>query len=860
MQHGDRGMSPGLTLRSILALMLAMLMMALFLNAITTMPSGAARADEHSLGVPAVFLIALLILASGGVYAVTRVRLLTRSEMVCVLFSLLIACPIMGRGFWGFVVATTQAGYRNVDSVHEVLSDKLWAHGPNLTEDALARPDSPRLRTAGTVAWRTIDVDGAMTSMPVLTNAGPDDVSTVRVSLPLMEDGEQSLFSKDPHLVRVLVRADRLGSQAHFYCTVYCDDDQDPVQEIFISRKIAEPTYQHPSGFSLMGRYGVDFSPNARRRIVIELGLTGEGQVAFHDLRILNVGPVRALHQGREVIAADRYKALPPNMRSTRMVVQPENMWSLAGLKYTLAGAIPVRAWVTPILAWSSIIALLLMAVFTTCAIMRRQWVDNERYPLPVAKIPQAMLGEGEPTSIALPAIWRNRVMWLGFGLGLFWCLMRGWHAYNAQVPNMNVEVPIKPYLSGPGWGAMWNNVVFSVSAMFLGLAALMEINVLLSVVLGYLLFRAQFWVGKSTGLDAIGGFPATRQQHAAAFVVYGLLIFFFTRKYLWRVLKMAVLGRRDDKAPEPFSYRALLLMLIGCFAGVAVWARWLGATPRGVLLCFAYLLLIGVVAAKIRAECGMLFGMVVPTHAFYAIPLIGGMSLLGPSGLLVAGLLILQFCFNGFFVACAMQIELIQLGRNLAVRPHHILATCLLGVAGGVIVGGWIFLSGAYAVGGSNYDNQEPFSNRGLYASFYRAELTRATRAEGAAGPNSDATLPGSSGGADPVAYFMGFAGLLTATVAVLRYLFAGFFFHPMGVIFGYSEMASMVWGSALVACIVRGVALKLGGAAAVRDRLIPFFIGVFLSGVAAYLVFGLINMLLRQYRPGMATPLLVF
>jgi len=858
MKKANPGAMPGITIRSILAISLAMLLMALFINAISPMQSGTANADEHALGVPAVFLIAFLVLTSGGVYALTRVRLLTRSEMLCVLFSLLIACPIMGRPFWGFVIATTQAGYSNVDDAHEMLSDKLWAHGPNLTEGVLLRAESPGLEKVGTVTWRTVDIDGTATSIPVLTNTNRDDVSKVRVALPLMKDGKQSLFSKDPHLVRVLARAEGLGSHAHFYCTVHRDEDSEPAQEVFISRKMSEPTYQHPSGFGLMGRYGVDFSATSKHRIVIELGLKGEGEVAFHDLRVINVAAIRGLHEGREVIASGRYRALPPGMRSTRMVVKPEEMWSLEGLKYTLSGAIPVRAWITPILAWTSIVALLLLAIFATCAIMRRQWIDNERYPLPVAKIPQALLGEGESSGQALPAIWRNRVMWMGFGLGLFWCLMRGWHAYNPQVPNMNVEVALKPYLNGPGWGAMWNGVIFSVGAIFLGLAALMEINVLLSVVLGYLLFRAQYWIGKSTGLDLVGGFPAAREQHAAAFVVYGLLIVILTRKYIWRVLKMAILGRRDEQVHEPFSYRALFLMLIGCFIGAVLWAKWLGATPRGMVLCFAYLILVGVVTAKVRAECGMLFGMVVPTHAFYAIPLIGGMALFGPSGLLLTGLLILQFCFNGFFVVGAMQIELVQLGRSFAVKPRHILATCLLGVVGGVLIGGWVFLSSAYAVGGDNYDNQEPFGKRGLYASFYRAELARATRVE-AASNQAEGTKP-SGGGVNTTACFMGFAGLLTAVVAILRYFFAGFFFHPMGIILGYSQMASMAWGSALVACVVRVIALKLGGAAAVRNRVIPFFIGVFLSGVAAYLLLGIINMLLRHYQPGMTTHLPVF
>lgn len=861
---------PGITLRSILAMLLTMLLMALFLHAITRIHSGAAGAaqythgaavaDEHALGVPAIFLVAFLVLTTAGVYAMTRIRLLTRSEMVCVLFSLLVACPIMGRPFWGFVIATTQAGYWRMDDASELLSERLWAHGEDLTDGVLSDPDSPGIRTTGSVIWREVNLNGTPTSMPVLKNTRQDEVARLRVYLPLMDGHEQIVFSRDPHLIRVLVRAEALGGAAHYFCKAYADDETNAAQEVFISRKGPRPTVQHPNGFQMMGRFGVDFSADAERGVVVELGLEGEGEVAFHDLSVINVGANRYLHEGREVIEEERYNALPPGRRSTQMIVKPQATWSLAGLRYALSGGIPVGAWAAPLLAWGSIIGLLLLAIFATCAIMRRQWIDNERYPLPVARIPLAMLGDGEPADRILPAIWRNRTMWLGFGIGLFWCLMRGWHAYNPEVPNMNINVALKPYLNGPGWGAMWNNVTFSVGAIFLGLAVFMEINVLQSLVLGYLLFRAQYWIGKSVGLDAIGGFPSPRLQHAAAFVVYGLLILILSRKYLWRVMKMAAMGQREESDSASLSYRTLFLMLLGCFAGTVLWALWVGATPRGIVICFAYLVLIGLVTAKIRAECGMLFGMVVPTHAFYAIPFIGGLPLFGTTGLLTASLLMLMFSYNAFFVAGAMQIELVQVGRSFAVKPRHLVATCLLGVLGGVLIGGWVFLSTAYSIGGDSYDNPEPFGTRTLYAKLYNQELTRVTRTQMTQNPAQAAAADSAGGAVDPAAWFMGYAGLLTAAVTLLRYFFAGFFFHPMGIILGYSDMAAMTWGSALVACVVRSLALKLGGAATVRNRVMPFFTGIFLSGIAAYLIFGVISMLIRHVNPGAETHLLVF
>ena len=83
-----------------------------------------------------------------------------------------------------------------------------------------------------------------------------------------------------------------------------------------------------------------------------------------------------------------------------------------------------------------------------------------------------------------------------------------------------------------------------------------------------------------------------------------------------------------------------------------------------------------------------------------------------------------------------------------------------------------------------------------------------------------------------------------MTALVAGLRYIFAGFWFHPIGIIVGPMPVMNHIWGSLLVAWLVRLAVLKLGGAAAVREKLLPFFAGVFLAAVTAKALFFVINL----------------
>jgi hypothetical protein len=103
-----------------------------------------------------------------------------------------------------------------------------------------------------------------------------------------------------------------------------------------------------------------------------------------------------------------------------------------------------------------------------------------------------------------------------------------------------------------------------------------------------------------------------------------------------------------------------------------------------------------------------------------------------------------------------------------------------------------------------------------------------------------------------DPSTWGYVYAGSGTAIVTVLRQWFAGFWFHPVGIILGPSEMMRHVWGSVLLAWLIRGLVLKLGGAATVRNKLKPFFIGVFLSAIAAHVIFGIIGAALYFFSTG--------
>jgi hypothetical protein len=677
-----------------------------------------------------------------------------------------------------------------------------------------------------------------------------------------------------------------LGPGASYFCRLYYDEEKQFAEEIFASSDPPEINYLHKKGFRRFGSYGVVVPTTVRDHIYLEFGFAGAGTVSFRDARLMSVGGIESFLRGRTIISQSELDSLPEEEKrgarpgNTGLVVRPDNMVSWAGIEFLLTGYIPLRHWAKMLLSWGSYVVLILVATLAVAVIMRRQWVDNERYPMPIAQVTMALVGSDTGDNNPFSAIWRNRIMWMGFGLALFWCLMRGWRQYNPEVPSMWISVPLKPYLDGVVWGQAWTEVNFRVYAVIIGLAMFMELNVLISLVIGFFLFRLQFWfgynylaMGKSVGGSfAQTTYPFAPHQVIASYVTYGLLVLFFTRGYLWKVLRAAVSGGPLDKSkrdgddtpatanqemPELFSYRAALLLLIGSFAGIILWSKWVNIPPAGMLVYFGVLLLICFVAAKIRAECGAPFAAYFPHLAVVALPVLGGMSLFAPKGIvfvtLTMSVFMPLFVPAVFFLIPGFQLELVEFGRRLRLPRRHILYTCVLGVLGGILIGGWVFLSSTNGLGADYAGNQTIFRAERQAFKTYSSELTTATQhmAEQSA-PSPSQGPQAEPAPVKPEIWAYTFAASSTALVTILRQLFAGFWFHPIGLILGPSNLPNFVWGSVLTAWIIRSLTLKLGGAVTVRTKLLPFFTGVFLAGVTAHVVMGLIAVFLYFFAPG--------
>jgi len=824
--------------------LLALLLSGLLLHIDVVYLGMSSFAGEHAIPFPPIVVLVLITLVVLGVKRLLGVRLLTRAELLCVVYAMLIATPLMTQGFWHRFVSITATLPRErlIFPYLDQYPEQLWPHGVNLLADAFDPGGDPPVQERGDVTLEQLSTEAGSRSAVLLAAAPSADspAASVRFRVELQQDGDPVAEPGERMLFYVLARpgeapAYELPAGSRYYVRLY-PDGQEPFTELIASSVPGKQTFVRSDGFVLVGVSGVALPRSVRQFVDVEFGLVGPGKVSLVEPRLLSIEALEQLFTGRELVTAQRYAQLDPSER-VGLVVRPDNLFSAAGVQYLLSGYVPWSAWVGPIAWWTALFGLLLLAAFAINVLLRKQWIDGERYPLPLTQIPLSLFGvradqtPGLAVGAATPGpIWRHRMMWAGWAGAFVWCLLRAWSYYNEQVPSLELAVAISPYFDQAVYGKMFVNETFLVTVTFLSIALFMDLSVLMSIVVGLFLYRSLFWLGEVAGWTSLPGYPWSNEQQTGAFLMYAGLILLFMWRYLLRVLRSCVTWDRAAWEGELMPYPAALGLLVGCVGLSVVWAVWLGVPWVGVLTLFLYLLTVSLVATKVRAECGTPFGYLGPNTAILALVLLGGLEVFGSEAFLMG--FVVSFFVGGtpFFLIPGAQLELTELGRRMRVRPSHVVTTVALGLVGGMFIGGWVFLSNTYAAGADAMNYQWAYSGKAWYFSEYRSSVNAASLAMDGRGSEASGFAPSTWG-------YIGGGGAL-GVVAVLRQMFAGFWLHPLGMLLGSTFMAKITWGSCLTAWVIRVLVVRFGGAVAVKNQLQPMAIGLFLGGLSAHLL----------------------
>jgi hypothetical protein len=834
----------GLTWRSLIVCLVSLLLMGVW-NEYEVLYCNGGPLAENSPANSAVGVILLVLGLSAVLYRFRRSLRLGTAELVVVYSALILAAPLMTQGLWHRLFGLVAAIPHNADfKSYESLPPMLWPHGPNLIPDGrFERGLAECTVEGGRVEWDSVEWRGRKWRVPVLSNAGQTNTSasmTFRIPVSAVVPGEQFLFS-------CLVRArDFAGDSA--YAVSLRADDAAPVP-LLTGTDTTRPSLALPSGLQRVGLSPVVIPSSLTNRLVLTVGLHGQGTLAMHDLQFFDVEAVEGLYAGRHVIRRSQLDTLGPHERNfTR--VRPDNLFSFAGLRYLGSGGIPLRAWAQPALAWTMLVGALFAGFFGLNVLMRKQWVEYERFTFPLTILPKRLL----QVENGRLAIFRNRVMWAGFVVAFVLTIWKGLCFYYPALPGFGFgHGSFADYVDNPVLKAFLSEVSMDGIGLGLGLTfcllavvLLIETDVLFSLWLTFFVFQLWRAFGKAFNLTRYAGYPWEHQQTMGGFIAFAVLALFVGRHHLARVFRLILGHCLPAERREAWTYRGALLLVFASLAAVAGWSVWTQMGLGAGLLFFSYMLVCGFAASKIRAEMGAPMGYLTPYYGMQFAAAAGGFAVFHSTGMLVATIASGFMCTSCFLLMAPAQVEMMELGRHFNVRPRDIGAGLTLGLLGGLFIGGFVVLSWAYGFGANNLKVSFPYELNWYFNGFRAAELNadRAFEA-GVLGLNADGQAFNIIHNPDAKGLAIG-AGI-TFALAALRSLFTWFPLHPLGYVLASTFFMKGLWLYAFLAWAIRLALFRMGGARTIRDGLVPFCVGLFLAAVTSIVVFDIVGIALR-------------
>jgi len=480
---------------------------------------------------------------------------------------------------------------------------------------------------------------------------------------------------------------------------------------------------------------------------------------------------------------------------------------------------IPWGLWLRPLACWIPFALALYLAMISIMAILRKQWIENERLIFPLAQVPIAVIQDDENHPSLIKPFFKNPLMWLGFAIPTIVQTVNGLSHY----------YPVIPYLSIASWGGfrvpLFRNTIslkIALSFQMLGFSYFINRDIAFGLCFFYLLNTVQQGIFNVLGVDKVDPVLGVYSTYTGSIIVhqgFGAIIvlvlfgLWTARPHLRDVCRKAF--RRDpqvDDSGEILSYRTAVWLLLGSlvFMGVWLWQSGLPGWITPIYLFLAFVLFIGI--TRVVGEGGVAF-IFAPMVASDFVAAGFGTRALGPSGIVSLAFtyvwasdiltFVMASCANGLKIA----EETIKRHRRLVFWGMMIAIVVTL------VSSIWAILELAYRYGGINcgrffftHANHYPFDNA----------VARMAVPEGPHWENWAHTAMG---------------GFIMALLMAARQRFPWWPFHPLG--FPISAHFGTMFFSVFVAWVIKSVVLKYGGPR-LYLKLRPFFLGLILGQFA--------------------------
>jgi len=480
---------------------------------------------------------------------------------------------------------------------------------------------------------------------------------------------------------------------------------------------------------------------------------------------------------------------------------------------------IPWGAWTVPAGFWITCSLVFSFLIICWAAIVRKQWVERERYPFPLVQVPALVIESPVPGNV-LNAITRSPFLWVGVSLAVLVHLLKGLHNYWPSIPYIPTDYQFNQLITEKPWNALVRGWPLRglVYLSVIGVTYFLQLDVSLSLWFFFMFYKFQEVFFSAFSMTRI----STQQQVMGGDLVLMGFLIWSGRHHLRDVFRKAIRSHGDvADTSEPMSYRWALIGMGLSLAALIGMLRIAGMS-FGVIIPFLLLLwLMATITTWMVVNAGMLLVNIGITP-FSLLTTFFGTRMFGAQNLTLLG-------FDRSVISTWSSESLMpyilqsfRLADYAPVRQRKLPLLMMLSIVVAIAVASYSSLHFIYRQGALNLVGW-------VYVGVGQSGLNQASYAiQYPQDPNMAGIYSACLG-----------AGI-TGFLLLMRHQFLWWPLHPIGYVVGITYAPFHLWFSILVGWAIKVCVLKLGGFGAYR-RYRPFFLGLILGEyfMAAFWIF---------------------
>lgn len=487
---------------------------------------------------------------------------------------------------------------------------------------------------------------------------------------------------------------------------------------------------------------------------------------------------------------------------------------------------VPWAAWIKPLIAWSAFVIVMYFVMMCICVILRRQWVERERFSFPLVQIPGEISQRANPANSSLRSFFSSRLLWLGAAIPLIIHSINGLHLYIPAVP----RIPLDRFFWGAFPNRPWtslNSVRISVYFSVIGFTYLIPMEISLSMWFFFLFYKVQ-----SIVLDILGSNIAestfAHRQGMGGYLVITVYIFWIGKEHVGKVIREVFTSKSNsDDSNEPFPYR---LATLGAILGVIVMVGMCIAAGMSLWVAICILLIFFSVATVLTwmvSNSGLLFVQQTFLPSDYLQTFLGS-SPVSPTSWAILGFQEgLMWDLREIMMPHFMNSFRISDYGNL--KRRKLVAAISIAILVGMLTSYYAYLKMTYHYGGIN-------------SVAYQSFIARPKRFFGASA--AAISTPTDTNWQETGVIFGGMAFM--AFLLLMRYSFIWWPLHPVGYIMHLSWATKCLWASFFIGWMLKLFILRFSGVGGFR-RFRPLFLGAVLGESVIGCIWAIIGMITR-------------